>query len=74
MTDSLKKLYNQVILDRQRDQSGFEKRDDAEVIVEAYNPVCGDKFKLFLDFDGDTISQASYHGYGCALSKLLLHF
>ena len=69
MTDSLKKLYNQIILERQKDHTGFEKRDDAEVVIEAYNPVCGDKFNLYLDFEGDTVVRASYHGYGCALSK-----
>ena len=69
MTDSLKKLYNQLILERQKDPTGFEKRDDAQVIIKAYNPVCGDKFNLYLDLEGDSVVRASYHGYGCALSK-----
>jgi nitrogen fixation NifU-like protein len=69
MTDSLKKLYNRLILERQNDPAGFQKREDADAIIEAYNPVCGDKFNLYLNFEGDTISDASYHGYGCALSK-----
>ena len=69
MNDSLKELYNQIILERQKDLTGFEKREDAEVIIEAYNPVCGDKFNLYLDFEGKKVSKASYHGYGCALSK-----
>ena len=69
MTDSLKKLYNQLILERQKDPTGYEKRDNAEVVIEAYNPVCGDKFNIYLDFEGDSIKNASYFGYGCALSK-----
>ena len=69
MTDSLKKLYNGLILRRQKDPTGFEKRDDAQVIIKAYNPVCGDKFNLYLDLEGDSVVRASYHGYGCALSK-----
>lgn len=69
MTDSLKTLYNQLILERQKDPTGFEKREDAQIIIKAYNPVCGDQFNLYLDFEGDTIVRASYHGYGCALSK-----
>jgi len=69
MKDALKQLYNKLILDRQKDPTGFEKRDDAQNVIEAYNPVCGDQFKLYLDFDREVISRASYHGYGCALSK-----
>lgn len=69
MTDSLKKLYNHLILERQKDPSGFEKRENAHVKLEAYNPLCGDQYKLYLDFDGEVITQATYHGYGCALSK-----
>ncbi len=69
MRDSLKKLYQQVILERQKSNAGFKKRDDAEIIIKAYNPLCGDKFNIYLDFEGDKVVQASYHGYGCALSK-----
>ncbi len=69
MKSTLKQLYNRLILDRQKDLSGFEKRENAQFVLEAYNPVCGDQYKLYLDFEGDRITKASYHGYGCALSK-----
>lgn len=69
MKDELKRLYSKLILERQKNPIGFERREDAEIVLEAYNPVCGDHFKLYLDIDGDVISKASYHGYGCALSK-----
>lgn len=69
MSNSLKKLYHKIILERQRDLAGFEKREDADLILEAYNPLCGDKFMLYLDFQGDVIRRANYYGYGCALSK-----
>ena len=69
MKDALKQLYNKLILERQKDPAGFEKRENAQFVLEAYNPVCGDQFKIYLDFEGEVISKASYHGYGCALSK-----
>ncbi|GJM28368.1 MAG: iron-sulfur cluster assembly scaffold protein [Cyclobacteriaceae bacterium] len=69
MSESLKKLYNHLILDRQKDLSNFEKNENAQITLEAYNPVCGDQFKLYLDFDNNTISKASYYGYGCSLSR-----
>lgn len=69
MTQHLKKLYNELILERQRDPNGFVKREDAQFVIEAYNPVCGDNFKIYLDFHQQAISKITYHGYGCALSK-----
>jgi len=69
MSESLKQLYNKLILERNNNPVGFEKREDAKTMLEAYNPVCGDQFKLYLDFEGPTIKEATFHGYGCALSK-----
>lgn len=69
MKNTLKQLYNKLILDRQKNPVGFEKRENAQTVLDAYNPVCGDQFKLYLDFAGGRIINATYHGYGCALSK-----
>jgi nitrogen fixation NifU-like protein len=69
MKDALKLLYNKLILDRQKDPTGFEKRKNAHNVIDAYNPVCGDQFKIYLDLEGGNITKVSYYGYGCALSK-----
>jgi nitrogen fixation protein NifU and related proteins len=63
------KLYQDFILNRSQDDNNFEKRPTAQHTLEAYNPMCGDKFKLFLDVENDIISKATFHGYGCAISK-----
>jgi nitrogen fixation protein NifU and related proteins len=63
------KLYQDFILKRSQDDNNFEKRPTAQHTLEAYNPMCGDKFKLFLDVENDIISKATFHGYGCAISK-----
>ena len=47
----------------------YEKRAGASIIIEAYNQLCGDQFKLYLDLEEDVIRQAFFHGYGCAVSK-----
>ncbi|MDH3710250.1 MAG: SUF system NifU family Fe-S cluster assembly protein [Cyclobacteriaceae bacterium] len=69
MRPELKALYQKILLDRAKSTLGFEKGPEAQHIIEAYNPVCGDQFKLFLDLDTDKVDHASYHGYGCAISK-----
>lgn len=69
MNDRLKQLYQTVILQHDKHPVRYEKREEAAVILEAYNPLCGDKFTLFLTIENDSIQHASFHGYGCAISK-----
>lgn len=69
MEKDLSLLYDNVILQHNREPFNFEKRQWAQHIVEAYNPLCGDKFKLFLDIEDGKIAKATFHGYGCAVSK-----
>jgi nitrogen fixation protein NifU and related proteins len=67
--DKLTDLYKGVILEHNSTPQYFEKRPTAQHVIEAYNPLCGDKFKLFLDMENGLITKASFHGYGCAISK-----
>ena len=69
MNDSLKKLYQKVLMDRQRSEQGFAKRPEAQDKIEAYNPLCGDQFTLYFDRTADQVQEVSFHGYGCAVSK-----
>lgn len=67
--DTLAELYKGVILEHNNNPLFFEKRPTAQHVIEAYNPLCGDKFKLFLNIENNTILNATFHGYGCAISK-----
>ncbi len=67
--EKLNALYQGVILQHNDAPQHFEKRLAAQHVVEAYNPLCGDKFKLFLDIEKGVIVKATFHGYGCAISK-----
>jgi nitrogen fixation protein NifU and related proteins len=69
MDSKLSQLYQGVIMKHNNEPFYFEKRTTAQHIIEAYNPMCGDKFKLFLDIENDIVTQATFHGYGCAISK-----
>lgn len=65
----LSKLYKEVILRHNNEPVNYEKRTEADKTIEAYNPICGDSFKIFLDMNGDIVEKAAFHGYGCAISK-----
>ncbi len=65
----VKILYSKVIKDQNERPYHFEKRNDSTAIVKAYNPICGDRFELYLSHDGMNIQQVYFHGFGCAISK-----
>ena len=68
MTD-LRELYQQVILDHNKNPRNFREISNASSRVEGYNPLCGDHYTVFLQVDGDTIRDVSFLGNGCAISK-----
>lgn len=62
-------MYHELIIQHDRHPFHYEKREHADQVIEAYNPLCGDRFKLYLDLSGNKIKRAHFHGYGCAISK-----
>jgi len=62
-------LYSKVIRAHNEAPYHFEKRTDSTSTVNAYNPICGDRFELYLDQHGQNINHAYFHGFGCAISK-----
>jgi len=65
----LRELYQQVILDHNRNPRNFHEMQDATSRIDGYNPLCGDHYTVFLKVDGDTIRDVSFTGSGCAISK-----
>ncbi len=65
----LRELYQQVILDHNKNPRNFHEMADATARVDGYNPLCGDHYTVFLKTDGDKIAEVSFTGSGCAISK-----
>jgi len=65
----LRELYQQVILDHNKNPRNFREMAEATSKIEGYNPLCGDHYTIFLQVDGDTIKDVSFTGNGCAISK-----
>ncbi|MEE8137961.1 MAG: SUF system NifU family Fe-S cluster assembly protein [Thermoanaerobaculia bacterium] len=62
-------LYQEVILDHNRQPRNFGPLPDADHTAEGYNPLCGDRLKLYLTMDGDRVAEVRFEGSGCAISK-----
>ena len=65
----LRELYQQVILDHNKNPRNFREMEDATRRVEGYNPLCGDHYTVFVKTEGDNIAEVSFTGSGCAISK-----
>jgi len=61
-------LYQETILDHSKRPRNHHPMNDANRKAEGYNPLCGDKLKLYLKMDGDIVQDASFEGAGCAIS------
>lgn len=64
-----KTLYQEVILRHNKSPFHYEKRENAAWKLDAYNPICGDRFSIYLDIEGGKITDLHFHGYGCTISK-----
>lgn len=70
MDDSLRELYQEIILDHSRHPRHFGKLDGATNIGEGHNPLCGDRVKIYLLIDSaDRIADIRFEGKGCAISQ-----
>lgn len=67
MTD-LQDLYQDLILDHGRRPRNFKPLEGATRSAEGYNPLCGDKVKVYVKMDGDIVKDISFEGAGCAIS------
>ena len=65
----LRELYQEVILDHNKNPRNFRKVDDANRTVKGYNPLCGDQYTLYLKIEDNTIKDIGFEGAGCAISK-----
>lgn len=70
MDDSLRELYQDVILDHSKHPRHFGPLPDATHHAEGYNPLCGDRVTINLILDAnDKIADIKFEGKGCAISQ-----
>ena len=65
----LRDLYQEVILEHSKAPRNYRELKPADHKAEGYNPLCGDRFTIYLQMDGDFIRDIAFQGSGCAISK-----
>jgi len=66
--NDLRDLYQETIFDHYRQPRNFGRPEDANRTAEGYNPLCGDKVKLYLRVQDGVIRDAHFEGSGCAIA------
>jgi nitrogen fixation NifU-like protein len=66
--DELQELYREVILDHNRRPRNFGELPGANHVIEAVNPLCGDKLTLYVNVADGRVEDIRFKGSGCAIS------
>ena len=67
--NEIQELYQQVILDHNKNPRNFGELPQHSHYAEGHNPLCGDHIDVYLDIKNDVIKDLRFVGAGCAISK-----
>ena len=66
----LEDLYREIILDHYRSpRNRGELPTPPAVVAQGHNPLCGDEITVYLQLDGDTVTDVKVGGQGCSISQ-----
>lgn len=65
----LRELYQEVILDHDKNPRNFKKLEPCSHNAEGFNPLCGDHYNVYLNLEEGVIREIGFEGSGCAISK-----
>jgi nitrogen fixation NifU-like protein len=65
----LNELYQDTILDHNKNPRNFRDIEDADQYADGKNPLCGDALRVYVKMDGDVVGDVAFKGSGCAISK-----
>ncbi len=65
----LRELYQEIIIDHNRNPRNHHRMSDANAQAEGFNPLCGDKLTVYLKLHNEVIEALSFVGCGCAISQ-----
>ena len=64
----LRQLYQEVLIDHAKRPRNFHELGPEAVSVEGYNPLCGDRIRIYVARADGVIRELSFTGSGCAIS------
>ena len=68
-TPELRELYQELILEHSKKPRNFHALEHATHTAEGFNPLCGDKLKLYLELKNGLVQDIGFEGSGCAIFR-----
>jgi nitrogen fixation NifU-like protein len=68
VTNDLRELYQEVILDHGKRPRNLREIPGANHKAEGFNPLCGDRATVYLHLEGEVVKDVSFVGRGCSIS------
>lgn len=65
----LRELYQDIIMDHNKNPQNFHKLENATKVIDGKNPLCGDHYTIYLIVEDGIIKDIGFDGSGCAISK-----
>jgi len=65
--DNLRELYQEVILDHNKNPRNFRKIEEPDGFAHGNNPLCGDQIDIYIKIRDGIIEDVSFEGNGCAI-------
>jgi nitrogen fixation protein NifU and related proteins len=65
----LNDLYQEVILDHNKNPRNFREIENADKTADGNNPLCGDALRVYVKMEDDKVKDVAFKGSGCAISK-----
>ena len=65
----LSDLYQEVILDHNKNPRNFRELETATQTADGNNPLCGDALRVYVEIEDDKVKDVAFKGSGCAISK-----
>ena len=56
----LRDLYQEVILEHNKNPRNFREIEDADQYADGKNPLCGDALRVYVALDGDTVTDGLF--------------
>ena len=65
----LSDLYQEVILEHNKNPRNFREIETATRYADGNNPLCGDALRVYVEMEDDLVKDVAFKGSGCAISK-----
>ena len=65
----LSDLYQEVILEHNKNPRNFREIPAATNTADGNNPLCGDALRVYVEMEDDRVKDVAFKGSGCAISK-----